>query len=45
MSTALLDHKPHLGEEDEYLQQIRQFPRLTPEEERALAKRCAEGDE
>ena len=47
MSTTLLDHKPYIGEEDaaEYLQQIRQFPRLTPEEERALAKRCAEGDE
>lgn len=45
MSTALLDHKPHPGEEDEYLRQIRQFPRLTPEEERALAKRCADGDE
>ena len=35
------------GEDDvrQYLQQIRQFPRLTPEEERAIAKRCAAGDE
>ncbi len=35
------------GEDDvrQYLQQIRQFPRLTPEQERALAKRCAAGDE
>ena len=29
----------------QYLHEIRQFPRLTPEEERALARRCAEGDE
>ena len=28
-----------------YLHQIRQFPRLTAEEEKALAMRCAEGDE
>ncbi len=28
-----------------YLSEIRQFPRLTPEEERALAQRCAQGDE
>ena len=35
------------GEDDvrQYLQEIRQFPRLTAEEERELAKRCAEGDE
>lgn len=35
------------GEDDvrQYLQQIRQFPRLTPEEERTIAKRCAAGDE
>ncbi len=35
-----------LGEEDvsQYLQEIRQFPRLTPEEEMALALRCADGD-
>ena len=35
------------GEDDvrQYLQEIRQFPRLTPEEERELARRCAEGDQ
>lgn len=35
------------GEDDvrQYLQEIRRFPRLTPEEERALAQRCAQGDE
>ena len=35
------------GEEDvrQYLSEIRRYPRLTPQEERALAKRCAEGDE
>jgi RNA polymerase primary sigma factor len=34
------------GEEDirQYINEIRQFPRLTPEEERELAKKCAEGD-
>ena len=35
------------GEDDMrvFLSEIRQFPRLSPEEERALARRCAEGDE
>ena len=35
-----------LGEEDvsQYLQEIRQIPRLTAEEEKALALRCAKGD-
>ena len=28
-----------------FLREIREFPRLTPEEERELARRCAEGDE
>ena len=34
------------GEDDvrQYLQEIRSFPRLSVEEERALARRCAEGD-
>ncbi|MBO5323144.1 MAG: RNA polymerase sigma factor RpoD/SigA [Oscillospiraceae bacterium] len=34
------------GEEDvrQYLHEIRQYPRLTPQEERLLAQRCAEGD-
>ena len=35
------------GEDDvrQYLNEIRRYPRLTAEEERELAKRCAEGDE
>lgn len=36
------------SDEDEirrYLREIRSYPRLTPEEERELAKLCAEGDE
>ena len=35
------------GEDDvrQFLSEIREYPRLTPEEERELARRCAEGDE
>ena len=36
------------GDEDDirqYLQEIRSYPRLTPEEEKELARRCAQGDE
>jgi RNA polymerase primary sigma factor len=35
------------GEEDvrQFLSEIRQFPRLSVQEERDLARRCAEGDE
>ena len=35
------------GQDDvrQYLNEIRRFPRLTAEEERYLAKRCADGDE
>lgn len=35
------------GEEDmrQFLYEIRQYPRLNPQEERELARRCAEGDE
>ena len=29
----------------QYLREIRSYPRLTPEEERELARRCAQGDE
>ena len=38
---------PRGGEDEvrDYLSQIRQIPRLTPEQERELARRCAEGDE
>ena len=28
----------------QYLREIREIPRLTPEEERELARRCAQGD-
>ena len=43
--TQLLDRK--IPEEDmgQFLREIRSFPRLTEEEERDLARRCAEGDE
>ncbi len=39
--------KPGTGEEnmDQYLQEIRSIPRLTPEQERSLARRSAEGDQ
>lgn len=49
--TELLTKKTEVpistGEEDvrQFLSEIRQFPRLSPEEERELARRCAEGDE
>lgn len=35
------------GEDDarQFLSEIRQYPRLTPEEEKELARRCAKGDE
>ena len=35
------------GEDDmrQYLQEIRSYPRLTPEQERQLARRCAAGEE
>ena len=35
------------GEDDmrQFLREIRAFPRLSPEQERTLARRCAEGDE
>lgn len=48
MSNVLLEKEPTQLTEDgvsQYLQQIRQIPRLTPEQERQLAKACAEGDE
>lgn len=49
--TELLDKQTETtlstGEEDvrQFLQEIREFPRLTAEEERSLARRCSEGDE
>lgn len=45
---TLLEDKPFLTGEDteqQYMQHIRAIPRLTPEQERELAKRCAAGDE
>ena len=48
MSTVLFEEKKTAVGEDEvsdYLRQIRSFPRLTAEQERRLARRCAEGDE
>ena len=50
MTSALLekDKNPMPAAEDDvgqYLREIRAYPRLTPEEERELARRCAAGDE
>ena len=50
MSSALMNKQEipvSYGEDEvqQYLQQIRTIPRLTPDEERELAKLCAEGDE
>ena len=46
MMSALLEQPASLGEDDvrQYLNEIRQFPRLTPEQERNLAMACAAGD-
>ena len=47
--TELLEKQPTVsaGEDDmrQFLSEIREFPRLTAEEEKELARRCAEGDE
>jgi len=45
--TELLEKQSSAGEDDvrQFLSEIREFPRLTLEEERELARRCAEGDE
>ena len=45
--TELLDRQTSLIEDDvgQYMQEIREFPRLTPEEERTLARLCAQGNE
>ena len=51
MSSALLEKEMNTtapnGEEDvrQYLSEIRRYPLLSPEAERELARRCAEGDE
>ena len=47
--TELLEKQPNTRSGDEdvrlFLNEIRQFPLLTAEEERELARRCAEGDQ
>lgn len=47
MTDVLEKRDTPLPEEDirQYLQEIREFPRLTYEEERELARQCAQGDE
>ena len=51
MTSELLTEKQDTlistGEDDvrQYLSEIRKYPRLTPEQERDLARRCAEGDQ
>ena len=44
---TLMEKSVSTGEDDvrQYLNEIRQFPRLTPEEERELARRCSQGDQ
>ena len=49
MTTGIAEnpHIPQPGQEDDigqYMHQIRQYPLLTPEQERILAMACAEGD-
>ena len=48
MTTAFPEQKIPAGTEEDirqYIQEIRQFPRLTQEQERELARLCAQGDE
>ena len=47
MTVDVMDQHLSAGEDDvrQYLHEIRRYPRLTPEEERELARRCAQGDE
>ena len=46
MTSALLETNHTAdGELNQYLLEIREYPRLTREEERELARRCAEGDQ
>lgn len=42
-----IDPPVSAGEDDvrQFMKEIRQYPRLTPEQERTLARRCADGDE
>lgn len=41
----MAEFQEHTEDIRQYLQDIRTFPRLTPEEEHQLARRCTEGDE
>ena len=51
MTPDLLEQEVHtpisVGEEDarQFLREIRRYPMLTPEQERELAQRCAQGDQ
>ena len=47
MTDLLTKPSAPMGEDDvrQYLSEIRVYPRLTAEQERTLAKRCADGDE
>ena len=47
MTADLLEQQLSAGEDDvrQYLQEIRRYPRLTAQEERDLARLCAQGDE
>ena len=44
MTSDLLEKQSQSDELSQYLTEIRQYPRLTPEEELELAARCAQGD-
>ena len=44
MNAALLENLPVEDGVNTYLQEIRQYPRLTPEQEHSLAVACAQGD-
>lgn len=43
--TVVLDRKLHEEDMGQFLKELREYPRLSPEEEYALARRCASGDE
>ncbi len=45
MTSDLKEMQAQYDQIGQYLQEIRRYPRLTPEEERELARRCAQGDE